>query len=43
MTEEQEAIRDRYFAREKEITDWQLSEAQSALRMIGEQFFQLWD
>ena len=43
MTEEQEAIRDRYFTREKEITDWQLSEAQTALRMIGEQFFQLWD
>lgn len=43
LTKEQEALTEQYLAREREIIDWRLSEAQTALKMIGEQFFHLWD
>lgn len=36
-------LKSMYFSREKEIEDWRLSEAQTALKMIGEVLFDLWD
>ena len=42
-TDKQKETIEKYFARLKEIDDWRLSEAQTALKMIGDQFFSLWD
>ena len=43
LDEDQNAIREKYFSREKEIYDWRLNEARTALSMIGERFFDMWD
>ena len=43
VTDKQKETIEKYFARLKEIDDWRLNEAQTALKMIGDQFFSLWD
>ena len=43
LTSEQDALRNRYFQREKEIYEWRCNEIQTALNMIGKHFFALWD
>lgn len=35
--------RKKWFEKECEISEWRLREAQKALKMLGDNFFQLWD
>lgn len=36
-------ISDKYYAKMREIDEWRLKEAQTALKMIGDFFFDMWD
>lgn len=43
MTDSQNAVRDKFFNREIEIAKWRSDEIKTAMKMIGDQFFSLWD
>jgi len=43
LTERGKEISDKYYARMREIDEWRLKEAQTALKMIGDCFFDMWD
>ena len=43
LTEEQDIIKQKYYQREIEIYKWRCKEIQTAFKMIGDHFFDLWD